>query len=76
MAERANQLSGSKDPAVLRILAASYAKNGRITEATVTAEIGLQLASTQDNSAFGKIFEDDLSQYQANAPVRIALPTR
>jgi tetratricopeptide (TPR) repeat protein len=76
LADRANQLSGSKDPAVLRTLAAAYAQNGRFTEATVTAETGLQLANTQNNSALAKIFEGDLAHYRANAPVRIGLPTR
>jgi tetratricopeptide (TPR) repeat protein len=76
LADRANQLSGSKDPAVLRTLAAAYAENGRFTEATATAESGLQLANTQDNSALAKIFESDLAHYRANAPVRIGLPTR
>jgi len=73
LAGRANQLSGSKDPAVLRTLAAAYAENGRFTEAKTTAESGLQLANTQDNSALAKIFESDLAHYQAKAPVRIAL---
>jgi superkiller protein 3 len=76
LADRANQLSGSKDPAVLRTLAAAYAENGRFTEATVTAETGLQLANTQNNSALAKIFESDLAHYRANAPVRIGPPTR
>jgi len=76
LADRANQLSGSKDPAVLRTLAAAYAENGRFTEATATAESGLQLANTQNNSALAKIFEDDLAHYRANTPVRIAIPTR
>ena len=73
LADRANQLSGSKDPAVLRTLAAAYAENGRFTEATATAESGLQLANTQDNSALAKILESDLAHYRAKAPVRIAL---
>lgn len=76
LADRANQLSGSKDPAVLRTLAAAYAENGRFTEATTTAESGLQLANTLANSALAKIFEGDLARYRANAPVRIALPSR
>jgi tetratricopeptide (TPR) repeat protein len=76
LADRANQLSSSKDPAILRTLAAAYAENGRFTEATATAESGLQLANTQGNSALAKIFEGDLAQYRANAPVRIAPPTR
>ena len=76
LADRANQLSGSKDPSVLRTLAAAYAENGRFTEATATAESGLQLANTQDDSTLAKIFESDLAHYRANTPVRIALPTR
>jgi tetratricopeptide (TPR) repeat protein/uncharacterized membrane protein YhaH (DUF805 family) len=76
LADRANQLSGSKDPAVLRTLAAAYAENGRFTEATVTAETGLRLANTQNNSALVKIFESDLAHYRADEPVRIGLPTR
>jgi len=73
LADRANQLSGSKDPAVLRTLAAAYGENGRFTDATVTAQSGLQLAKTQNNSALAKIFEGDLAHYRANAPVRIAI---
>jgi tetratricopeptide (TPR) repeat protein len=73
LAERANQLSGSKDPAVLRTLAAAYAENGRFTEATTTAQSGLQLANTQNNSALAKTFEGDLAHYRENAPVRIAV---
>jgi len=76
LADRANQLSGGKDPAVLRTLAAAYAENGRFTEATATAESGLQLANTQGNSALVKIFETDLAHYRANAPARIGPPTR
>jgi tetratricopeptide (TPR) repeat protein len=76
LADRANQLSGSKDPAVLRTLAAAYAENGRFTEATATAESGLQLANAHCNSALAKTFESDLAHYRANAPVRIALSTR
>ncbi len=76
LADRANQLSGGKDPAVLRTLAAAYAESGRFTDATATAESGLQLDNTQGNSALAKIFETDLAHYRADAPVRIALPTK
>ena len=71
LADRANQLSGSKDPSVLRTLAAAYAENGRFTEATAIAESGLQLANTQNNSPLAKIFESDLAHYRANEPVRM-----
>ena len=76
LADRANQLSRSKDPGVLRTLAAAYAENGRFTEATATAESGLQLANTQGDPALAKILESDRAHYRANAPVRIAIPTR
>ena len=56
--------------------AAAYAENGRFTDATATAGSGLQLANTQRNSALTKIFETDLAHYRADAPVRIALPTK
>jgi len=72
LAERANQLSGDNNPAVLRTLAAAYAENGRFTEARVTAERGLQLAYTQENLALANIFEGDLAHYRANTPVRTA----
>jgi protein O-mannosyl-transferase len=72
LAERANQLSGDNNPAILRTLAAAYAENGRFTEARVTAERGLQLANAQENLALVNIFEGDLARYRANAPVRTA----
>jgi len=76
LADRANQLSGSKDSTVLRTLAAAYAENGQFTEATATADNGLQLDNTQDNSAMDKILERDLANYRAHAPVRIGHPTK
>jgi Tfp pilus assembly protein PilF len=72
LAERANRLSGNKNPAVLRTLAAACAENGRFTEARVIAERGLQLANAQGNSALANIFEADIVHYRANAPVRTA----
>jgi protein O-mannosyl-transferase len=72
LAERANQLSGNKNPAVLRTLAAAYAENGRFSEAGVIAEKGLQLANAQSNPALANIFEGDLALYRANMPLRTA----
>jgi Flp pilus assembly protein TadD len=72
LAERANELSGDNNPAVLRTLAAAYAENGRFTEARVTAERGLQLAKAQENLALASIFEGDLARYRINTPVRTA----
>jgi len=72
LAKRANQLSGDKNPAILRTLAAAYAENGRFTEARATAETGLQLANTQENSALANILEGDIARYWANMPIRTA----
>jgi protein O-mannosyl-transferase len=72
LAERANQLSGNKNPKVLRTLAAAYAENGRFTEARVIAERGLQLANAQENPALANIIEGDIALYRTNAPVRTA----
>jgi tetratricopeptide (TPR) repeat protein len=72
LAERANQLSGNKNPKILRTLAAAYAENGRFTEARVIAETGLQLANAQGNPALASILEGDIALYRKNAPVRTA----
>ncbi len=72
LAERANQLSGGNNPAILRTLAAAYAENGRFTEARVTAERGLQLANTHEDPDLANILEGDLARYRINTPVRTA----
>jgi protein O-mannosyl-transferase len=72
LAKRANQLSGDKNPAILRTLAAAYAENSRFTEARVIAERGLQLANAQQNSALANILEGDIARYWANTPLRTA----
>ena len=72
LAKRANQLSGDKNPAILRTLAAAYAENGRFAEARVVAEQGLQLANAQQNSALANILEGDIARYWANTPLRTA----
>jgi tetratricopeptide (TPR) repeat protein len=72
LAKRANQLSGDKNPAILRTLAAAYAENSRFTEARVIAERGFQLANAQQNSALANILEGDIARYWANTPLRTA----
>jgi Tfp pilus assembly protein PilF len=72
LAKRANQLSGDKNPAILRTLAAAYAENRRFTEARVIAERGLQLANAQQNSALANILEGNIARYRANTPLRTA----
>jgi tetratricopeptide (TPR) repeat protein len=72
LAKRANQLSGDKNPAILRTLAAAYAENRRFTEARVIAERALQLANAQQNSALANILEGNIARYRANTPLRTA----
>jgi len=72
LAERAHQLSGDKNPAILRTLAAAYAENGRFAEAMDVAQRGLQLAKTQGNYALADIFDSDIAFYRAIAPIRTA----
>lgn len=72
LAKHANQLSGDNNPTILRTLAAAYAENGRFTEASVTAERGLQLANAQEKPAVANVFERDLARYRSKTPVRTA----
>ncbi|HVM47772.1 MAG TPA: tetratricopeptide repeat protein [Candidatus Acidoferrum sp.] len=47
MAERACELTGQKDPAKLKTLAASYAEAGRFPEASVAAQTAIDLAAKE-----------------------------
>ncbi len=72
LAERAHQISGNKNPAIFRTLAATYAESGRFADAMDIAQRGLQLAKTQGNYSLADIFEGDIALYRANVPVRTA----
>jgi protein O-mannosyl-transferase len=67
--QRAQQLSGSGDPKILRTLAAAYAETGRFQEATETARQGLELANAQGNTSLVNTFETDLARYRTNLPL-------
>ncbi|HXX41273.1 MAG TPA: tetratricopeptide repeat protein, partial [Chthoniobacterales bacterium] len=73
LAERAQQISGGKDPSILRTLAAAYAETGRFAEAIDTAQRGVRLSVASENSGLAEIFERDLISYRANTPIRTAL---
>ncbi len=49
LAERARQISGGQDPALLDTLAAAYAEAGRFLDAIATARQALTLASQRNN---------------------------
>ena len=73
LAERAQQISGGKEPSILRTLAAAYAEAGRFAEAIDTAQGGVRLSAANGNSELADIFERDLISYRANRPIRTAL---
>jgi tetratricopeptide (TPR) repeat protein len=68
LAQRANQLSGGGNPAMLGTLAAAYAEAGRFTEAVETAQRALQLAETQSNTSVADALRSQLKFYQAGLP--------
>ena len=57
LAQRANQLSGSSNPAILATLAAAQAEVGHFSDAMTTAQQGLALATTQTNTAVANALE-------------------
>jgi tetratricopeptide (TPR) repeat protein len=70
LAQKADQLSGGKNPIFIRTLAAAYAENGRFNDAIETAQRALQLATAQDNFASANKLERDLDLYRTNFPLR------
>ena len=68
LAERANQLTGGKNPVILATLAAAYAEAGRFPEAIETVRRAMQLAETQSNTALAGALQSQLKLYQAGIP--------
>jgi tetratricopeptide (TPR) repeat protein len=68
LAQRANHLTGDRNPALLGILAAAYAEAGRFPEAVETAQRALQLAESQSNFALANAIQSQLELYQAGTP--------
>ena len=68
LATHANQLSGGRDPVILRTLAAAYAENGQFSKAFESAKSALELATTQRNQALVEALQHDLSLYQKGLP--------
>jgi protein O-mannosyl-transferase len=68
LAQRAVQLSGGREPAVLGTLAAAQAETGRFSEAIETAQQALALASSQNNSTLADSLRARIRLYQAGSP--------
>jgi len=70
LAKKAGQLTGEKNPLLLRTLAAAYAETGSYGMAAVTARRALDLAVEQKNDALAAALQKEIKLYQAGAPVR------
>ena len=71
LAQRANQLTGNRNPVVLGTLAAAYAETGRFLEAVETALRALELAEMQSNTALANAIRSQMELYQAGTPFRL-----
>lgn len=65
LAERAEQLSGGRDPEMIHTLAAGYAQEGQFSKAVITAQRALELATAQGNAALARTLRDEIVGYQA-----------
>ncbi|MGB7591155.1 MAG: tetratricopeptide repeat protein, partial [Terriglobia bacterium] len=70
LAERAAQISGGQDPAILDALAAAYAEAGRFSDAVQTAKRALNLATQQNQQELAQALRSALSLYEAGTPLR------
>ena len=70
LAERAANLSGRKDPAILDALAAAYAEAGRFDEAVETAKAALNLANAVGQRDLAQALSSALALYEAKTPLR------
>jgi tetratricopeptide (TPR) repeat protein len=75
LAQRANQLTGAKNPNFLCTLAAAYAEAGRFSEAVETAQRALPLARAQYNTALADDIQSQLKLYQAGVSFHLPEPT-
>jgi protein O-mannosyl-transferase len=73
LAQKAVELSGGRDPAMLDTLAAAYAEAGRFAEAVQTARAATKSASEQNRPDLVKSIEMKIRLYEAKTPFH-ALP--
>jgi protein O-mannosyl-transferase len=65
LAQQADQLSGGRNPVILRTLAAAYAETGQFPKAAETAQHALELATEQDkNAALADALRNEIGFYQ------------
>ncbi|MGA2207992.1 MAG: hypothetical protein ABSG10_14790, partial [Terracidiphilus sp.] len=70
LAERANSLSGGKNPVILDALSAAYAESGRFDKAVETEKQALDLASQGGDTSVAATLKAHLERYSSNQPLR------
>jgi protein O-mannosyl-transferase len=70
LAQKACELTKSRQPGMMDTLAAAYAEAGRYTEAVATAETAVKLASAAGQKASADRSVDLLKQFQSGQPFR------
>jgi tetratricopeptide (TPR) repeat protein len=70
LARQANELTGGRDSAVLRTLAAAQAEVGRFSEAAQSAQQALELARAAGQPDLAERLKDELKRYEAGLPLR------
>jgi tetratricopeptide (TPR) repeat protein/Tol biopolymer transport system component len=70
LAERAVELSGGRDPAVLDTLGAAYAEAGKFPEAVAAAARALELAARQNRAELVEDLKARIRLYEAKTPYR------
>jgi protein O-mannosyl-transferase len=70
LAQRALELSGQREPAILGTLAAAYAEAGRLSEALQTARKAVELATQQGNQPLAESIKARIPLYEARTPFR------
>lgn len=65
LAQRAEQLSGGRDPEMLHTLAAAYAQDGQFMKAVATAQRALELATGQGKAVLADTLQSEIPGYQA-----------
>ena len=76
LAERAAQLSGGRDPAILDTLAAAYAEAGRFPEAVETARRALALAIETKKRPLAEALKARIALYEDRTPFRATQRSR
>ena len=75
LAQRAAQLSGGREPAVLGTLAAAYAEAGQFPKAVEAAQQALALAASRNHAALADALRTRIKLYQSGSAYRETQPS-